>query len=559
MDLSHEGTEIGVLTEQASLPKVEISDSTTDETPIILARQNQDHTFVSSFGGEALTHSPIRPAIAKQLDDLIRRFMTGEFSDPLNMTKDISKRFFRVANRAFLAEGVKAGKATMVFAYPDKNTQSFMATVASVGPIRAYRILNNRLRPLRETEEPLENYNSTFPKLLGAADREIIPDDNNTHTYSISSKDQGVLIIADAATQEPTNEQDWNRYFDSLAQVALTEGKDPGAAIIAALKQHGHHHTTATYVKWEQSHLPSRFEIEPYDEITAREDVARYLPIIPETQPSELPEKAKLLGGMYFVAEGSDIGKRKENQEDRTFAGEVNTPDGVETLLIVADGVGGDLKGETASGLAVIAFRERYEQERKKGIKKGEAMKSAVTHANHVVYAYGKEYIKSQSTTTIVAASLSPNGECTTINIGDSRACVVDRNGRLTQLTRDDSRRQLLRDQGVDEEVVNQTEGNLITNALGIEPEIASLDIGPGKVIGLDQRVRSHTLYNGSSILLSSDGFHDRVPEDTIVDIINTFGPENDPAIKVEEAIKVANRRGGKDNISVIIAKPKKP
>ena len=88
-----------------------------------------------------------------------------------------------------------------------------------------------------------------------------------------------------------------------------------------------------------------------------------------------------------------------------------------------------------------------------------------------------------------------------------------------------------------DDEARNHPRRNIVTRALGIDPTV---------------RVDAWTLplVRGDRFLLCSDGLVDEVRDDDIVEVVKTV---TDPQAAADELVAVANRQGGRDNITVVV------
>ncbi len=124
------------------------------------------------------------------------------------------------------------------------------------------------------------------------------------------------------------------------------------------------------------------------------------------------------------------------------------------------------------------------------------------------------------------------------INVGDSRTYLL-RHDRLRRVTVDHSYVQELVTTGhiTDDEARTHPRRNIITRALGIEPDV---------------RVDAWTLpiVRGDRFVLCSDGLVDEVHDDEIHQILSTI---TDPQLAADELVAAANRNGGRDNISVVV------
>jgi protein phosphatase len=155
----------------------------------------------------------------------------------------------------------------------------------------------------------------------------------------------------------------------------------------------------------------------------------------------------------------SDAGKVRRNNEDAYLAGEGRD----ETLLAIADGIGGFEAGEVASRIAIEALRE---------LEPDAPFETAIREANRRILTFGRgDERLSGMGTTIVAVRFGGTRErpvAEVAHVGDSRAYLL-RGGNLRPLTEDHSlvaelvrSGELTRDQAAE-----HPQKNLITRALG--------------------------------------------------------------------------------------------
>ena len=111
--------------------------------------------------------------------------------------------------------------------------------------------------------------------------------------------------------------------------------------------------------------------------------------------------------------------------------------------------------------------------------------------------------------------------------------------GSIDQLTDDHSmaQEQVKRNLITQEEADQSEMKNILTKALGIQPEMEA---------DLDEL----TVMDGDILLLCTDGFSNMVTDDDALDIISSA---QNASAACESMIDAANRNGGKDNITVVI------
>ena len=246
------------------------------------------------------------------------------------------------------------------------------------------------------------------------------------------------------------------------------------------------------------------------------------------------------------VANRSDPGMVRAHNEDSIFV------DG-SGLAILADGMGGYNAGEVASGIAVSVIKEGLLPELMSGRDLSKVdINTGLTHAamllQHQIAAANKGiYEAAQSRpecagmgTTVVAAVFHGN-RVSIAHVGDSR-CYRLRGGKFEQLTRDHSLLQEQIDSGqiTPEQAKYSLNKNLVTRALGIEA-IVPADIS-------EYRVEADDVY-----LLCSDGLTDMVDADVVHGIVD--GARGTLEVAATQLIELANQNGGRDNISVILAR----
>ena len=218
-------------------------------------------------------------------------------------------------------------------------------------------------------------------------------------------------------------------------------------------------------------------------------------------------------------------------------------------LVLVADGMGGHIGGDVASRTAIEAVNDfilEYEPvpdglDRTETEGSIEIVRTAVHRANQRIVGLNHERGLPDNRgmgTTIVGFWL-PSGLSPAIvfHVGDSRLYRF-RAGRLDQVTRDHSLYQAWVDAGRAGEPPNR---NIIMRALGIVEDV-------------EADISIQSIEAGDIYLLCSDGLNGMVPDDTIIDIlaeIDLTGIE--PAWR--QLIQEANDHGGKDNVTVVLAR----
>ncbi len=239
----------------------------------------------------------------------------------------------------------------------------------------------------------------------------------------------------------------------------------------------------------------------------------------------------------------SNVGMKRFQNEDSYL---INSDLG---LYIVADGMGGHLGGEYASKLAVKtveAWIERLISDpdvtQITGVNTqdadiGDQLRHAIQEASRRIYqeAISDERYQGMGTTTV--ATMLDGHSLYIANVGDSRAYLI-RDGNIQQLTEDHS----LVSEQIKAGVISEADArghklkNIITRSVGYQEDV-EIDI------------TIHQVKQDDKILLCSDGLSNLVEDEEIKKTVS----DNDLPEACEDLIKLANSRGGDDNITVII------
>lgn len=218
-------------------------------------------------------------------------------------------------------------------------------------------------------------------------------------------------------------------------------------------------------------------------------------------------------------------------------------------VLAVSDGMGGALAGEVASKMAVETVSQKFlEEDTEKTIAPEHYNDSlisklydATVYANHLIHHQGRTDPQYQGMgATFTGAGITPEA-VDLIQVGDSRAYLV-RSGQIYQITKDQSLVQQLIDAGQiqPEEAETHTLKNVILQALGAQNEIYPV---PARLMPHREDV----------LLLCSDGLSNKLGgSDMQRIIVENF---NQLQIAAAELVKLANERGGEDNITLILVK----
>jgi protein phosphatase len=222
----------------------------------------------------------------------------------------------------------------------------------------------------------------------------------------------------------------------------------------------------------------------------------------------------------------TDPGPRTQNQ-DVTLSVQPADPRRVArgALMIVCDGVGGELGGQTAANAAANAMLDAYYAD---GSAPADALLSAIARANAAVKAEAEKRPEYKNMATTIVVALAKDDRLYVTNVGDSRAYLL-RAGRLKQLTKDHSfiAEQIASGAMTPEEAKRSTMRTFITRSLG-----ASANNRPNDVV-------VETLLPGDAVMMCSDGVHGAVPDDQIEAMLKqASSPEEAAKALVKRAVE---------------------
>jgi PPM family protein phosphatase len=270
-------------------------------------------------------------------------------------------------------------------------------------------------------------------------------------------------------------------------------------------------------------------------------------------EPSETAQAAIRISSIGM----SDMGRVRKNNEDNLVicdltSGEVrvnpplrgHAPGARGMLFMVADGMGGEASGEVASQICVTTVPKRLYDNLKTVSSISETnfvlmLREAIEFANQVIYqkAQGASAHKGMGTTTTAATLFGPY--LFVAQVGDSR-CYLIRNGKMVQITRDQTFLNYLEDIGAElpADPEKDSRKSILTQAVGSSENV-------------DVKVTYTRMRSGDKILICSDGLYNMVDRESLAGIANQ---DDGLAEKCKALIAQANEHGGTDNITVIMA-----
>ena len=210
-------------------------------------------------------------------------------------------------------------------------------------------------------------------------------------------------------------------------------------------------------------------------------------------------------------------------------------------LCVVCDGMGGAKSGNVASALAAEVFAEEVRRSWIHGMSSDridQMLRSAVKLANFTVFDQAAQFEEFSGMGTTLVAALITERNVTLVNVGDSRAYGIGREG-IRLLSKDHSLVQMMVDRGdlTPEMAKNYPGKNLITRAIGTEPTVMC-DIYHKEVS------------KGDFLLLCSDGLSNVMDDQEILfEVVHGVNKER----CCQRLLSIAKNRGAPDNVTSVL------
>lgn len=236
----------------------------------------------------------------------------------------------------------------------------------------------------------------------------------------------------------------------------------------------------------------------------------------------------------------SDPGVARTQNQDAYL---VESLDKNTLLCVVCDGMGGAKSGNVASTLAADVFTQEVKRTWTPDMdpeRLDQMLNAAVKLANFTVFDQAQQFEEFRGMGTTLVALLIHGKKASIINVGDSRAYLVDSNG-ITQVTTDHSVVQMMIARGelAPEKAKSYPGKNLITRAIGTESQVAC-DVFHCKV------------EKGAYFLLCTDGLSNLMDDQ---EILFEVAHGQDRTQCCERLLDIAKKRGAPDNVtSVLVA-----
>ena len=227
----------------------------------------------------------------------------------------------------------------------------------------------------------------------------------------------------------------------------------------------------------------------------------------------------------WHSASRTDIGRVRHMNEDAFLDSDE------QRLWVVADGMGGNSRGDFASG-AVIKQLSAFPRQSSLLVNLQD-----LEERLHTANEKCRTTFRTMKPGTTVVTMLAHGNYCFFLWAGDSRLYRL-RAGELERLTEDHSVAKQKHAQGLltEEEAENHHTAHVLTRAVGIRPKL-ELDLGYAEV------------QPGDRYLLCSDGLYNPV---RLADMHDALA-QGQPGEACESLVELAMAGGGQDNITVIV------
>jgi len=242
------------------------------------------------------------------------------------------------------------------------------------------------------------------------------------------------------------------------------------------------------------------------------------------------------------IAQLSDPGRSYPINCDRCVAiGREGLHERADAFLMVADGMGANRRGDTASRITAgivpeVFLHELDASETHTRDTLAAALRKAVQEANDAVWKSGQEAPELKGMGSTCVAAVVAGDAAIVCHAGDSRAYLLSK-GELLQLTADHS---------LIQEVVSSEDATLDLDAR-FGPVITR---GIGLSRSLDADLVVSKIGPEDALLLCTDGLTNMVPEKRIASVL---ARAEDAASACQSLVAAANEAGGLDNIGVVV------
>jgi protein phosphatase len=242
----------------------------------------------------------------------------------------------------------------------------------------------------------------------------------------------------------------------------------------------------------------------------------------------------------------TDVGKKRKGNEDSLFL------DDALGLYVVADGMGGHRAGEIASQLVVKTISDYILQTKQNGNSGGNnnpdrnlsheanRLLSSIHLSNKVVHEASRDNDACRGMGSTVSAVYFTEGTFIVANVGDSPVYLI-RDGKIKLLS-------------VLHTVLAEQAAISPENAARLGMEFRHVLT---RAMGTEESVRADIYeiqcFKDDTLVISSDGLSDKASPEEILTLVNQNGLDT----ACQKLVKLANDRGGDDNVTTIVLKVK--
>ena len=242
----------------------------------------------------------------------------------------------------------------------------------------------------------------------------------------------------------------------------------------------------------------------------------------------------------------TDIGKKRKGNEDALFL------DDNLGLYVVADGMGGHRAGEIASNLVVETMGEFFQLSKNNGDGHGKInsdktlsreanrLLSSIHLSNKVVHEASLDNDACRGMGSTVSAVYLTDGTLIAANVGDSPIYLI-RDGKIKLLS-------VLHTLLAEQTAMNPENAK----RLGTEfRHVLTRAMGTYDSVKAD--IYEIQCFKDDILVISSDGLTDKATPEEILELVHQNGLNS----ACQKLVKLANDRGGEDNITAIVLKVK--
>jgi protein phosphatase len=242
----------------------------------------------------------------------------------------------------------------------------------------------------------------------------------------------------------------------------------------------------------------------------------------------------------------TDVGMKRKGNEDALFL------DDDLGLYVVADGMGGHLAGEIASQLVVKTISQHIQQAKNDGhtgnnsgpnnnlSHEANQLLTGIQLSNEVVHEASLDNEACRGMGSTVSAVYFTNGTFVVANVGDSPIYLI-RDGKIKLIS---ALHTVLAEQTAidpaNAEKLGMEFRHVLTRAMGTERSVNAY-------------IYEIQCFKDDILVISSDGLSDKASPDEILKLVNHNGLD----AACQKLVKLANDRGGEDNVTTIVLKIK--